>query len=266
MKKSRNVMKVPVSMTSRGPQPGRWRGSAGAATGRSAVRVVNCDLLAFGPGLRGRPGLAGDLPRKPPAGLAGDFVEEAEHSGQPAVAARDGDVEADDHGLRPGRCIGGAEAPGEPGLAVVGVHRVEQRECEAGELRLDGGDRRVDGGAPVRFGERVDVAGVRCPHLVDQLAAKLRVGLVPAGDVALDDVVHRGASLRCLSFGRHRYCVAATPLSITREVMAVLTRGSDPPEPPESMTSQVIDGRHGRNYARWNERCDCPLPAPPARW
>lgn len=40
MKKSRNVMNVPVSTTSSGAQPNRSRGPAGAATGRSTVRVV----------------------------------------------------------------------------------------------------------------------------------------------------------------------------------------------------------------------------------
>src|SRR6185437_12766932 len=86
----------------------------------------------------------------------------------------------------------GAQVPGEPGLIVVGVNRPGQAEHEAGELALDGGDGGVDLVAALNVGQRVDVAGVGVPHLIDQLAPGRRVGLVPAVQVAGDDVVHVG--------------------------------------------------------------------------
>src|SRR4029077_8969893 len=142
-----------------------------------------------------RPGAAGHrLPR--------DLVKEPQHGGQPAVAVGHGDVEPDDHGFH----AVGAETPGEPGLAVVAVHRAEQGEAEAGELLLYGRDRGVDGLAPGHLAEWVGVARVRGPDLVDELAAQPRVGLVPAGDVPLDDLVHGfllGLTFPC---GRHRSC------------------------------------------------------------
>src|SRR5215472_2456705 len=115
-----------------------------------------------------------------------DLVEEPEHAGEPAVVAGHGDIEADDHRLR---AVGG-EAPGEPRLPVVAVHRAEQGEAEAGELLLGAGDHGVDGLVPDRLAERVGVARALRPDLLDELAAQHWVGLVPAGDVPLDDLLH----------------------------------------------------------------------------
>jgi len=89
-------------------------------------------------------------------------------------------------------------------LAVVRVNRADEGEDEAGELRLDGGDHCVDLVAPIRLGHRVDVACVLGPQLVDEMAATLRIGLVPAADVALDHVLHEvplSAYGRCLVAG-----------------------------------------------------------------
>jgi hypothetical protein len=70
----------------------------------------------------------------------------------------------------------------------------DETEREAGKLLLHCGDHAVDLVAAVRFGERVDIAGVLGPQFADEAAPDLRVGLVPAVDVALDGVLH-GMSL-----------------------------------------------------------------------
>src|SRR6516225_9664341 len=150
--------------------------TARRATNCSGTPARNCRTWPAEPG----------QVRHPPR-LPGNLVQETQDGGQPAVVAGQRDVEPDHHRLH----AVGAEAPGEPGLPVVGVHRAEQGEIEAGELRLDGGDHGVDGLAPGRLAERVGVARVRGPGFVDELAAQLRVGLVPAGEVSLDDLVHR---------------------------------------------------------------------------
>src|SRR5215472_17364634 len=168
--------------------PGSWW-TVPKATNCSGTHPRNCRTWPAEPG----PGAANrQLPR--------DLVKEPQHGGQPAVVAGHRDVEPDDHGFH----AVGAEAPGEPGLVVVAVHRAEQGEAEAGELLLDGRDRGVDRLAPDRLAKRVGVAGVRGPDLVDELAAQPRVGLVPAGDVPLDDLVHGSSS--GLTSGRHRSC------------------------------------------------------------
>jgi hypothetical protein len=73
----------------------------------------------------------------------------------------------------------------------MGVDRPGEGEDKAGELRLRGGDQRIDRVPPVRLGQGIGVARLVGPQLIDQLAAALRVGLVLAGDVALDDFLHR---------------------------------------------------------------------------
>ncbi len=66
---------------------------------------------------------------------------------------------------------------------MVGVDRAEG-EHQAGELPLRRADQRVDALAPGDGGQRVGVAAVLGPRLVDQLPAGGRVGLVPGGEVA----------------------------------------------------------------------------------
>jgi hypothetical protein len=92
-------------------------------------------------------------------GSGGHLVEETQDRDEPAVVIGDRHVGPDDQRLG----AVGAQAPGEAGLAVVGVDRPRQREDEAGELGLRGGNGRVDGVPAVRLGQRVDVAGVRGP-------------------------------------------------------------------------------------------------------
>src|SRR6266568_2574600 len=106
---------------------------------------------------------------------ARDLVEEAEDGGDPAVLVGDRDIEADDLRLGPGR----AKAPGEACLAMMRIDRPGESEDEAGKLSLHRADGRVDGIAAVRLGHRVDIAGVRGPDGVDQLAPGGGVGLVP---------------------------------------------------------------------------------------
>src|SRR6266700_2042924 len=196
----------PGTSTTRSPCPTsrrrwpRWPPPTPATTtpvlSWTAPRVTNCSgtparncrtwpAEPAGSAAPGRPGRPGQV--RVAARLSRDLVEEPEHGGQPTVAAGHRDVEPDDDRLR----ALGAEAPGEPGLPVVAVHRAEQGETEAGELFLHRGDGGVDGLAPGRLAERVGVARVRGPYLVDELAAQARVGLVPAGDVPLDDFTHR---------------------------------------------------------------------------
>ena len=59
---------------------------------------------------------------------AGDLVQEPQHGGQQAIIAGHRDVEPDDHRFH----AVGAEAPGEPGLVMMAVHRAEQGEAETG--------------------------------------------------------------------------------------------------------------------------------------
>src|SRR5262249_30692667 len=159
------VMNVPASTTSSGAQPDRSCGPAGAATARSAVSV------AMKAPFRSERAQAGTLSRKPRTVCSRPSS---------AVAAASNPMTS-----RP--AAGGPQAPGEPGLGVMSVHRAEQREHKPGELRLRGGDHRVDRVAPVRLGQRIDIARLARPQLIDHLAAALRVRLVPAGDVTLDD-------------------------------------------------------------------------------
>jgi len=81
--------------------------------------------------------------------------------------------------------------PGEPGLVVVRVDGTPEREHEARELLLHRADEPVDLGPSVRVGQRVGVAAVLGPHLVDELASPRSVRLVPRGDVTLDHLLHR---------------------------------------------------------------------------
>jgi len=74
---------------------------------------------------------------------------------------------------------------------VVGVDRPGEAEGQAGELALDSADHLADLVLAARFGERVGAAGVLGPQFADELAAALRVGLVPARDVSLGYFPHR---------------------------------------------------------------------------
>src|SRR5215472_11851906 len=96
--------------------------------------------------LRARSGADGDGSRRLTPVSGRNLVEEAEDGPQPAVLGRDGYVEPDDH-------------------------RLGEGEDEAGELRLHGGDQRVDRVPPARLGEGIGVARLVRPQLIDQLAA-----------------------------------------------------------------------------------------------
>jgi hypothetical protein len=73
---------------------------------------------------------------------------------------------------------------------VVDVDPSGEGEHVARELALGGGDRGVDRVVPTRVDQRIDVAGVVGPGLGDQIAPGGGVGLVPAGEVAVDQIVH----------------------------------------------------------------------------
>lgn len=123
-------------------------------------------------------------------GLGGDLVEEAGHELDPPVRAGDQHVEADRHRLCPGR----AETPLEAGDVVVGVDRAGQAEHEAGELRLDAGDRGVEAVQVVHLDQRVGQLDLRAEVPLQQRPAGGRVGLVPAGQVVVDEL-HRNLLL-----------------------------------------------------------------------
>ena len=80
--------------------------------------------------------------------------------------------------------------PGEPRLLVVRVDRAAEREHEVRELLLDRADEPVDLVPPARVGQRVGVAPVLGPQLVDELASPRSIRLVPRGEVPLDHL-HR---------------------------------------------------------------------------
>src|SRR5215471_20342983 len=101
----------------------------------------------------------------------------------------------------------------------MGVNRSGKAEHASGELALRGCDGGIDGVASVRFAQGVDVAGLIGPDLVDELAPRVRVGLVPAGQVAADQVMH-GFTLRMsYRFGWAHRAGIVRPVSITRQVM-----------------------------------------------
>jgi hypothetical protein len=72
---------------------------------------------------------------------------------------------------------------------VVGVDRAGEGEDVARELALGGGDRGVDRVVPLGIDQRIDVAGVVGPGFRDQITSGGGVGLVPAGKVAVDQIV-----------------------------------------------------------------------------
>jgi hypothetical protein len=73
---------------------------------------------------------------------------------------------------------------------VVGVDRPGEGENVTRELALGGGDRGVDRVVPAGVDQRIDVIGVVGPGFRDQIASGRGVGLVPAGEVAVDQIVH----------------------------------------------------------------------------
>lgn len=69
----------------------------------------------------------------------------------------------------------------------------------------------------VHLDQRVDIVGVVRPGRGDQLAAGSGVGLVPAGEVAVDEVAH--VLYPFSRSGLIRSCPVAVMLSITRQVI-----------------------------------------------
>jgi hypothetical protein len=113
---------------------------------------------------------------------AGHLVEEADNSGQPSVGADGRDIGADHQWL----VSVATQTPAEPGDVVVGIDPAGESEDVARELALGGVDRIVSLGVD----QRIDVAGVVGPGFPDQIASGGGVSLVPAGKVALDQIVH----------------------------------------------------------------------------
>jgi transcriptional regulator with XRE-family HTH domain len=136
--------------------------------------------------------------------------QEAGDVRQAAVVRDGGEVGADRD-----RALGPVEMPREAHPVVVGVGAVDEFEVVAGELLLDAADHRGDPVGPLARDMRIEVSRVGRVGLLDERAAALRVGLVPAGDVGVDGVrdVGHGAAL-CATIGRR---------AITSEVMAGLT-------------------------------------------
>src|SRR4029453_15552410 len=117
---------------------------------------------------------------------ARDPVEEAEHGVDATVVVEDHDVEADNDRFG----VGWAEAPREARLPVVCIDRSDRAERESGEPLLNCADRLLDCLAAGHRRDRIGVARARAPVLRDQRATRLWVGLVPAGQVAVDQLVH----------------------------------------------------------------------------
>src|SRR6478736_9215523 len=119
---------------------------------------------------------------------ARDLVEEAEHGVDATVVVEDHDVEADNDRFG----VGWAEAPSEAGLLVMCIDPSDRAERESGEPLLNCADRLLDRLAAGHGRERIGVARARAPVPRDQRGTHLWVGLVPAGQVAVDQVVHDG--------------------------------------------------------------------------
>src|ERR671930_1403931 len=116
-------------------------------------------------------------------------VEEPRDAAQAPIVGDDAEVAADgDRVVARVRL----EVPGEADAVVVGVGRAGELEPVAGELLLGAADHRVDPFVARAGQHRVDVGGVLRPGLRDELAAALRITLVPDGDVAVDESVDIG--------------------------------------------------------------------------
>ena len=89
----------------------------------------------------------------------------------------------------------GRQIPGEAHLSVMGVDRARAPEPVSWKTLLDARDHGIDSGAPVASHQRVDIARRLRPGADDEIAAARAVGLVPHGDVAVDQ------------FGRIRHLV-----------------------------------------------------------
>jgi hypothetical protein len=72
----------------------------------------------------------------------------------------------------------------------MSVNRAGESEHQTSELVLRRTDERVDLLPAVSISQRVRVARVLGPQLIDELPASPRVGLVPDGDLPLSYVLH----------------------------------------------------------------------------
>src|SRR6266536_2794863 len=112
----------------------------------------------------------------------GRLVEKPVDGADTVICEHD-DVEANRHGLGPGR----PGVPREAGLIVVGVHRSGHAKEDARKLPLHAGDECVETRTTAHGSERIGVLTIRGVKGVDRGASPRRVGLVPNIDVRLDD-------------------------------------------------------------------------------
>jgi hypothetical protein len=70
---------------------------------------------------------------------------------------------------------------------VVGVDAALPAEPVPGELGVDTVDHLAEAVVTVRLEQWVDIASIGGPRLLDVLRARRRVGLVPHGEVDVDD-------------------------------------------------------------------------------
>ena len=81
------------------------------------------------------------------------------------------------------------QLPAEAQSIVMLIDVARKPKAVLGKLLLESRDQGVDAFVAVSAEERIDVAGFDIPGFGDQIASSRAVGLVPDGDVALDDVV-----------------------------------------------------------------------------
>ena len=123
-----------------------------------------------------------------PGRSSGNAIEEPEDVLDPSVPIGDDDVESDDDGFG----VGGPKTPLKARLIVVGVDVANRGEDEVRELLVHGTDRCAQVIVSDDVDHGVDVGGGPVPVLVDECAARLGIGLVPAGQVVGDQVGHDG--------------------------------------------------------------------------
>jgi len=79
------------------------------------------------------------------------------------------------------------QVPREAELVVMRVDTALSAEAVSGKLGLYAGHHLPEGGVALSLEHRVDVAAAVRPGTLDELGAALRVGLVPCGQVRVDD-------------------------------------------------------------------------------
>src|SRR5260221_13733202 len=123
-------------------------------------------------------------PRSPSVPLRWHLIEKPGDRLEPVVGGDDAEIGS------PGDCrlAFRRELPGEAHAVVMSIDIAGATELVVGEALLDRLDHRVDIGLALTADMRVEIARGLRPGPRDESAAALPVGLVPDGDIAIDQI------------------------------------------------------------------------------